>query len=162
MAVGGRPTKYKQEFAAQAEKLCKLGATDADLADFFGVSERTINRWRLRHEAFCRSLKEGKDEADTRVERSLYHKAIGYTHDAVKIFMPAGASDPVYAEYREHYPPDTTACIYWLKNRKPEQWRDKPNENADTDAESTATRIRDALKQIDGLTHGSDAALDEA
>ena len=56
--------------------------------------------------------------------RSLYHKAIGYSYDAVKIFMPAGATEPVYAPYREHVPPDTTACIFWLKNRRQQEWRD--------------------------------------
>jgi hypothetical protein len=65
-----------------------------------------------------------KAEADSRVERSLYERANGYTYDAVKIFMPAGAKKPVYAPYREHVPPDTTAAIFWLKNRDPARWRD--------------------------------------
>ena len=55
---------------------------------------------------------------------SLYERANGYTYDAVKIFMPAGAKKPVYAPYIEHVPPDTTACIFWLKNRDPARWRD--------------------------------------
>jgi hypothetical protein len=55
---------------------------------------------------------------------SLYERANGYTYDAVKIFMPAGAKKPVYAPYREHVPPDTTAAIFWLKNRDPAHWRD--------------------------------------
>jgi hypothetical protein len=66
----------------------------------------------------------GKAEADKRVERSLYERANGYSYDAVKIFMPAGAKKPVYAPYVEHVPPDTTAAIFWLKNRDPAQWRD--------------------------------------
>src|SRR5271167_3722254 len=56
--------------------------------------------------------------------RSLYQRANGYSYDAVKIFMPAGAKKPVYAPYREHVPPDTTAAIFWLKNRDPAHWRD--------------------------------------
>lgn len=122
---GGRPSKYKPEFAGQAEKLCELGATDEELARFFGVEARTIYRWQAQHEEFCRSLKAGKEAADDRVERSLYHKAVGYKHDAVKIFMPAGAKEPVYAPYTEHVPPDTTAAIFWLKNRRKEDWRDR-------------------------------------
>jgi hypothetical protein len=66
----------------------------------------------------------GKAEADSRVERSLYQRAVGYSYDAVKIFMPAGAKKPVYAPYREHVPPDVTACIFWLKNRDPAHWRE--------------------------------------
>lgn len=121
----GRPSAYRPEFAAQAAKLCALGATDVELADFFGVSIRTLDGWKVRHEEFLRALKASKEEADNRVERSLFQRATGYTHDAVKIFMPAGAKKPVFAEYREHVPPDTTACIFWLKNRRREEWRDK-------------------------------------
>ena len=70
------------------------------------------------------ALKVGKHEANTRVERSLYQKPVGYDYPAVKIFMPAGAKKPVYAPYVEHVPPDVTACIFWLKNRDPAHWRD--------------------------------------
>jgi hypothetical protein len=59
------------------------------------------------------------------VERSLYHRAVGYSYDAVKIFMPGGKGKPVIVPYREHMPPDTVACIFWLKNRRREEWRDK-------------------------------------
>ena len=52
-------------------------------------------------------------------------KAVGYEQEEVKIFMPSGASEPVYAPFRAKIAPDTTAAIFWLKNRKPEQWRDK-------------------------------------
>lgn len=121
----GRPSKYEPQFAEQAEKLCKLGATDADLADFFNVATRTVERWKAEHEDFCRALKDAKEVADQRVERSLYQRAVGYQVDSVKIFMPAGAAEPVYAEFRENVQPDTTAAIFWLKNRKPETWKDK-------------------------------------
>jgi hypothetical protein len=121
----GRPTKYDPAFATQAEKLAKLGATDMELADFFEVDTRTIYRWKHDHPAFCQALKGGKDEADERVERSLYQKAIGYEQDEVKIFMPAGAEKPVYAPFRAKVAPDTTAAIFWLKNRRSQEWRDK-------------------------------------
>ena len=120
--AGGRPTAYKPEYALQAEKLCNLGATDIELADFFEVSPATITNWKNKHPEFLAALKTGKESLDERVERSLYHKAIGYSFDAVKIFN--GADGPVYAPYREHVAPDTTACIFWLKNRRQQQWRD--------------------------------------
>lgn len=126
---GGRPTKYRPEFATQAEKLCALGATDTDLADFFGVCVNTIANWKTAHEEFLGAIKNAKDAADDRVERSLYQRAVGYQTEAVKIFMPAGAEEPVYAPYRENVQPDTTAAIFWLKNRRPEQWRDKQDMN---------------------------------
>ena len=54
----------------------------------------------------------------------FYRRANGFEYDAVKIFMPAGAKKPIYAPYVEYVPPDTTAAIFWLKNRDPEHWRD--------------------------------------
>jgi hypothetical protein len=122
--AGGRPSKYEQRFAQQASKLCELGATDEDLADFFGVSIRTVLRWKTEHAEFCQALKSSKEAADQRVERSLYQRAVGYTSDAVKIFQKKDGT-PLVVEYREHVAPDTTAAIFWLKNRKPAEWRDK-------------------------------------
>ena len=81
----GRPSKYKPEFVAQAEKLCKLGATDAEIADFFEIDIRTLYRWKGEYEAFCHALKVGKVEADERIERSLFSRAIGYEHEEVDI-----------------------------------------------------------------------------
>ena len=122
---GGRPTKYDPSYCGQAEKLCEMGATDDQIADFFEVDVRTIYRWKHTYDEFCQSLKAGKEKADERVERSLYQRAVGYEQDDVKIFMPASADAPIYAPYRAKVAPDTTAAIFWLKNRRPDQWRDK-------------------------------------
>jgi hypothetical protein len=122
--AGGRPSSFRPEYVKQAEKLCKMGATDLDLAGFFEVDVTTIWRWATKHPEFRNAQKSGKEAADDRVERSLYQRAVGYSHDAVKIFMPAGAFAPVHAPYVEHVAPDTTAAIFWLKNRRREEWRD--------------------------------------
>jgi hypothetical protein len=119
----GRPSKFKPEFVAQAKKLAELGATDREVAEFFEVEERTLHRWKHDHPEFCQSLKVGKEVADERVEQSLYRRALGYSHDAVKIAVNA-AGEVTQVPFVEHYPPDTTAAIFWLKNRKPEEWRD--------------------------------------
>lgn len=118
-----RPTKFKPEFIGQARKLCKLGATDRELADFFGVTEKTLNNWKLESDEFLQSLKSGKDEADDRVERSLFARAIGYEHDDTDIRVVDGRI--VETPIVKHYPPDTTAAIFWLKNRRKDEWRDK-------------------------------------
>lgn len=123
--IMARPTLYKDAYAKQARHLAELGATDQEVADFFEVDVRTIYRWKHDHDEFCQSLKVGKEVADERVERSLYQKAIGYEQDEVKIFMPGGAESPVYAPYRAKIAPDTTAAIFWLKNRRSQEWRDK-------------------------------------
>jgi len=123
--MAGRPTDYRPEMVEQAKKLCELGATDRELARFFQVSESTINLWKLEHPEFSESLKLGKEASDERVARSLYHRALGYSHDAVKIFADPKTGAEKVVEYTEHYPPDTTAAIFWLKNRRPKEWRDK-------------------------------------
>lgn len=125
MTARGRPTDFKPKFVEQARKLCELGATDMELAEFFGIEVRTLYRWKHDHQDFCQALIAGKDACDNRVERSLYNRAVGYSFPAVKIFMPAGAEAPVYAPYTEHVPPDTGAAMNWLKNRRGDQWREK-------------------------------------
>lgn len=137
----GRPTKYKPEFDAQAAKLCKLGATDRELADFFEVRESTLNLWKTEHPSFSESLKRGKAESDERVEQSLYRRALGYSHDAVKILMTKDG-DVYREEYVEHYPPDTVACIFWLKNRRPDLWRDKFDVDTGLSRERTTELLR--------------------
>ncbi len=124
-----RPSKFKDIFVGQAEKLCKLGATDIEVADFFEVDVRTVYRWKTENDAFCQALKAGKSESDDRVERSLFSRATGYEHDEVDIRVVGG--EIVQTPIRKYYPPDTTACIFWLKNRKPEEWRDKVEHSGD-------------------------------
>lgn len=120
----GAPSRYRPEFVTQAEKLCRLGATDVDLADFFGVSRQTVHRWRRGNPEFCDAVKKGKLVADANVAEALYRRAVGYSHPAVRI---SAASDGrhVAIPYVRKYPPDTTAAIFWLKNRRPAEWSDK-------------------------------------
>ncbi|TDR14627.1 helix-turn-helix domain-containing protein [Marinicella litoralis] len=115
-----RPTKYKVEFANQAEKISKFGATDKDLAEIFGVDESTITRWKQKYPEFCMSLKKGKDYFDNKVEIALAERAIGYSHPEEKIFNHGG--EILRVETVKHHPPDVTACIYWLNNRKRKEW----------------------------------------
>lgn len=120
----GRPSRYRKEFAEQAYKLTLLGAIDNELADFFEIGAATLNRWKLEHPDFRESITRGKMAADGNVAERLYQRALGYSHEAVKIFMPTGAEAPVYAPYTEHYPPDTQAALRWLQNRQPAKWRE--------------------------------------
>ncbi|GMM93107.1 helix-turn-helix domain-containing protein [Qipengyuania sp. MTN3-11] len=119
----GRPTDYSEDYPEQARKLCELGATDIELADFFQVDVRTIYRWKNTNEEFCQAVKVGKDACDDRVERSLYQRAVGYTFESEKVFQFQGQI--VRAPTREHVPPEPGAAMNWLKNRRGEQWRDK-------------------------------------
>ena len=120
--AGGRPTRYRKEFPLQAEKLCRLGATDVQLGDFFGVTEQTINNWKKAHPKFFESI-QAKRDPDDEVVRSLLERAKGYSHAEDKIFIHNG--EPVIVPTIKHYPPDTAAAFIWLKNRRPAEWRDK-------------------------------------
>ena len=126
----GRPTKYKPEYTRQVGKLCLLGATDEDLARFFEVDSATINRWKTKHPEFYDTIKEHRDIADSDIAKSLYQRAKGYTCKETKVFMHEG--NPVEVEIEKHYPPETAACVYWLKNRQPKNWRDKREVTVDT------------------------------
>ena len=118
-----RPTLYKPEYIDQAYKLCMMGATDDELAFFFEVHRDTISEWKKKHPEFSDTLKKGKNFADAEVAHSLYRKAIGYEHEDVDIKMYEGGI--ITTRLTKHYPPDTTADIFWLKNRQKKYWRDK-------------------------------------
>lgn len=153
---GGRPPTYQALFARQAERLTAQGATDADLAAFFEVNRTTIWRWREAHPEFCNALTRGKDVADAAVERSLFERATGYSHDAVKIFQHEGK--PVLVPYTERFAPDPTSMIFWLKNRQPQRWRDRPIGDGEDDDLARARRIKAALAEIEDLEETAQAA----
>lgn len=119
----GRPTDYREEFNEVVEKVCRLGATDKEIAEFLDVSEATINNWKIQHPKFLESIKRGKTYSDANVADRLYQRAIGFEHDSeeIKVVDKEIARVPV----RKIYPPDPTAAIFWLKNRRPKDWRDK-------------------------------------
>jgi hypothetical protein len=125
----GRHSLYKPEYCNFVVKLCKLGATDKDLANYFEVNEDTINEWKKRHPEFSESLKQGREVADAEIGESLYQRAKGYEHKEDQIFQFQG--NPVIVPTVKHYPPDSTACIFWLKNRQPAKWRDIHNHTID-------------------------------
>lgn len=120
---GGRPSAYREEFAEQARKLCLLGATDKELAEFFEVSEATINNWKLVHYEFLESIKRGKQIADGEVADRLYQRAMGFI--APDIDIRVIENKIVETPLEKYYPPDTAAAIFWLKNRRKDKWRDK-------------------------------------
>ncbi len=132
----GRPSSFKPEYIAAVETICARGATDVEIAEFFEVTPRTVSRWKLQHEEFCLALKTGKDIADERVQRSLFQRASGFAYveqQAFKIktihYADNGkklseTEEIKIVDVERQAPPDTTAGIFWLKNRRKEEWRD--------------------------------------
>lgn len=142
----GRPSKYKEEYAELAYNYCLLGATDLELADFFGVCEATINNWKIDYPEFLESLKKGKQIADSRVAKALFHRAIGYEAPDLDIKMFEGSI--IKTPYVKHYPPDATSAIFWLKNRQPDKWRDKREHvEVDTDSGEITINVRRVSKE---------------
>ncbi|HGJ5860612.1 MAG TPA: terminase [Arsenophonus nasoniae] len=122
-------TLYKHEYAEQARKLCLLGATDPELADFFEVAVSTIKKWRKDFPEFSAAIKKGKDIADAEVAHSLFNRAkgINVTENKTRI-----DGDKEIKEITEKFiPPDPTAIIFWLKNRQRDKWGDKKENHND-------------------------------
>lgn len=119
----GRPSKYKPEYAEQARKLCLLGATDEEMADFFEIAKSTLNEWKHEFPEFSDSIKKGKLLADANVADRLYQRAMGYEAPDVDIRVVEGQI--IETPLTKYYPPDTPAAIFWLKNRQRAKWRDK-------------------------------------
>lgn len=106
--INGRPPIYRDEFSVQAGKLALLGMKDTELAQYFGVTVECIDKWKQNHPNFLQAIKENREISDIDVVVSLRKRALGYT-----------ASDG------KDIPPDTTAAIFWLKNRQGKYWREK-------------------------------------
>lgn len=140
----GRPTDYDKEYNDQVIKLCRLGATDKEIADFFNIAESTLNLWKQAHPEFMESIRKGKIESDANVADSLYKRAIGYSHKAVKIFADVKSGEEKIVEYIEHYPPDTKAATYWLNNRR-KDWADKMQQEHSGNVVITSTPLDEEL-----------------
>ena len=131
----GDPTKekksYKPEYCDIVREICQLGGTDIQVARALHVSLSVLWSWQARYEEFFKAFLAGKDFADDRVERALYHRAVGYSHPQVKIFNHQGT--PVVVPYIEHLPPDVGAASRWLKSRRKEVWAEKTEINLSGD-----------------------------
>lgn len=138
--LGGRPSKFQPHFSDQARKLAALGAIDVEIAAFFDVALSTVSLWKVTHAEFAAALRLGKEVADERVTNALFSRAVGYSYDSEKIVTSCGSvfREPIV----EHTPPDTTAQIFWLKNRRPDLWR------AATDASEPGASSADILAKI--------------
>ena len=145
--------KLKDLDMKQVARLAQMGWTDQQMADFFEIDRTTWWRWKGKSKAFCNTLKEWKEEADSRVERTLYERACGYSHPDVHISNYMGGITTT--EITKHYPPDTASCIFWLKNRKPDDWKDKYEQAGGTDSEETIRTLCKAIQDITNIKEGA-------
>jgi hypothetical protein len=154
-------SRFKAEYVQRAKLACQIGMTDRELAQLFGVTQTTINNWKIVYPEFAEALRTGKALADQRVERALYHRAIGYSFDAEEVFQYKGKI--IRTHVVRHVPPDTTAQIFWLKNRRRNDWRDVHKHEAYPDnpinkmsPDELRASIREDLKFLGILPDGGD------
>lgn len=109
--------------------LATKGLTGAEIAKEMGISRSTLNKWIAEHESFAEAITQGRDSSDAKVVKSLFKRAVGYAFKERKIVNMIGEDGkptPARIETTEkHVQPDTTAQIFWLKNRRPNDWRDR-------------------------------------
>ena len=98
----GRKSVFRPEYILIAKACARFGAIEDEIANELNIGPATLDRWKQKYPEFRCALKAGKEASDDRVERSLYQLAIGWNGQ----------------------PPNATACIFWLKNRRKDRWRD--------------------------------------
>jgi hypothetical protein len=114
---GGRPTKYKEAFNDQVFEMALLGLSDTQMANILGITEQTLNNWKTEHPMFFESLTQGKENADGKVAKAMYKRALGLT-----IIEEALTKDGQIVQLRKELPPDTPAAKHWLANRQRKLW----------------------------------------
>lgn len=152
-------TKYKEweiegtleDKLLLVEAWARDGLTDKQIASNLGISEAVFYEYKGKYQEFAKSLKKGKEIVDIQVENALYKRAVGYTYiettkELVKNPITNEYEMKITKEVTKEVQPDTTAQIYWLKNRKPNQWKDKvidsENEEAIANAKDILVKIR--------------------
>lgn len=123
---GGRPSKYEPEFAVQVYKLCLLGATEPEIASFFEVCLATVSNWKNDYPEFLDAMRDGKIKADAHIASKLYSRAGGAEWEeeqVIKIKVGQFEERVEVIKVKRSAPPDTTAAIHWLNNRRSGNWR---------------------------------------
>lgn len=132
--------KSKFEYWISTEGLIKIegwardGCTDEEIAKAIGIHRDTLYVWKKKYPVIADTLKRGKDVVDRKVENSLLKRALGYRYEEVtkeiSVDENTGESKLVVTKViTKEVAPDVTAQIFWLKNRKPEQWKNDPHKN---------------------------------
>ena len=158
---GGRKSLYKGPETDQlVYKLCLLGAIDTEISDILGIRTSTLNNWKRMFPTFMESIKKGKAIADSNVAATLYRRSIGYEFMEVTTETDVSGDAPVVKTRKttKHLAADPTSMIFWLKNRRPDLWKDRREltgkDGADLislpslDLSKLTTAERDVLRKI--------------
>lgn len=141
MAAGATIDKWLTEDALLLiEGWARDGLTCADIAHNMGVCRTTLWKWKEQNAKIRTALSQGKEVADRRVENALYLRAVGYTTTEQKVVDDEKNGKRVET-VTKHIPGDVTAQIFWLKNRKPDVWRDKREATVAADIEDLSPLV---------------------
>lgn len=148
----GRRGKYEEwltkEGLLKIEGWARDGLTDEQIAKNMGISRSTLNEWKNKYSDILDTLKKGKEVVDLQVENALLKRALGYKYDEVTYEFGEEVK-----RVRKEVVPDTTAQIFWLKNRRPDKWRDKQDIEHSGGLHNTVTELtpEERKKRIDEL-----------
>lgn len=146
----GRPTDYHADYPEQVRKLCLLGATDPEIADFFEVCVATVHNWKNNHPEFLDAIRAGKTQADAQIASKLYSRAEGARWEeqqAIKVKTGQYTEEVVTVSLQREAPPDTAAAIFWLKNRRRGDWMDISRQEH-TGADGNPIQVEDAREPL--------------
>lgn len=123
-----RPCKYETHVAPRLEEIkdwVRNGATDEEIAKRLGIGISAFYEYKKGFSEFSESLKENKEVIDAKVENALLRRALGYEYDEITKERNDTGELVITKTVRKQVVPDTTAQIFWLKNRRPSEWKDK-------------------------------------
>ena len=145
MAKGKYQKWLEPESLILLEGWARDGLTDEQIAKKMGVNTATLYDWKKKYPEISESLKKGKEVIDTIVENALLKRALGYRYDEVTIENGIETK-----RVTKEVQPDTTAQIFWLKNRRPDKWRDKQNVEVSGSLKTETSKLDDLIKQMSG------------
>lgn len=159
MAKGKVHAWLTKEGLLKIEGWARDGLIDEQIAKNIGISRATLSNWKNKHQLIARALVRGKEVVDREVENALLKRALGYTYEEVTVQRQEVEEDVFESvevkRVKRQVPPDTTALIFWLKNRKPDTWRDR--REIDHSGEMTQN-----IEQKIDLSHMTDEELEKA
>ena len=133
--------KYHPSFAARVRDLCYVGAPNSEIAALLGITVETLTHWREQYPEFDYAWKDGKAHADAKVAKALFQRACGYDMERWKETRDGRFRETV------HVPADVSACVFWLTNKRPDQWSKTEHTNV------TNVVVTDALTDIEAARH---------
>ena len=149
MAKGKYEYWLTEEGLVRLEGWARDGLTEEQIAGKIGINRSTLQRWKLTHSNICNTLKKGKEVVDYEVENALLKRALGfwYTEETQERVYNRATGDfemVVTKSVKKYNPPDVIAIIFWLKNRKPDQWREKIQAIQESSTDDGVVIINDA------------------